>query len=85
MDTIDALARRTVSSRIEKLRRATQSPSIAAVIVPSSDTHMSEYLPERWQGREWLSGSTGSGRNFGGHLRFRGVAADSRYRKQYVS
>ena len=57
MDTIDA-RRGTVRSRIEKLRRAMQSHSVAAVIVPSSDPHLSEYLPERWQGREWLSGFT---------------------------
>ena len=31
-----------------------------AVLVPSSDPHLSEYLPERWQGRVWLSGFTGS-------------------------
>jgi Xaa-Pro aminopeptidase len=30
------------------------------VLVPSSDPHLSEYLPERWQGRQWLSGFTGS-------------------------
>jgi hypothetical protein len=27
---------------------------------PSADPHLSEYLPGRWQGREWLSGFTGS-------------------------
>ena len=30
------------------------------MLVPSSDPHLSEYLPERWQGRQWLSGFTGS-------------------------
>ena len=59
MDTIDA-RRGTVRSRIEKLRRAMQRRGVAAVVVPSSDPHLSEYLPERWQGREWLSGFTGS-------------------------
>jgi hypothetical protein len=32
----------------------------SAVLVPSADPHLSEYLPERWQGRQWLSGFTGS-------------------------
>ena len=68
MDTIDA-RRGTVRSRIEKLRRAMQRHGVAAVVVPSSDPHLSEYLPERWQGREWLSGFTGSGRNAGGDRR----------------
>ena len=58
MDTIDA-RRGTVRSRIEKLRRAMQRHRVAAVVVPSSDPHLSEYLPERWQGRDWLSGFTG--------------------------
>jgi len=31
-----------------------------ALLVPSSDPHLSEYLPARWQGRQWLSGFTGS-------------------------
>ncbi len=33
---------------------------LAACLVPSSDPHLSEYLPPRWQGRQWLSGFTGS-------------------------
>ncbi|MCH8178328.1 MAG: aminopeptidase P family protein [Proteobacteria bacterium] len=31
-----------------------------AVLLPSSDPHLSEYLPERWQGRAHFSGFTGS-------------------------
>jgi hypothetical protein len=37
-----------------------QRRGLDAVLVPSSDPHLSEYLPERWQGRQWLSGFTGS-------------------------
>ncbi|MBW8847895.1 MAG: aminopeptidase P family protein [Burkholderiales bacterium] len=46
--------------RIERLRDALTANGVHAVLVPSSDPHLSEYLPERWQGREWLSGFTGS-------------------------
>src|SRR3954467_15301087 len=46
--------------RIEKVQDALKRRGIAAVVVPSSDPHLSEYLPERWQGRQWLSGFTGS-------------------------
>ncbi len=46
--------------RIEKVRDALRQNDLAAVLVPSSDPHLSEYLPERWQGRQWLSGFTGS-------------------------
>ena len=33
---------------------------IDALIVPSADPHLSEYLPEHWQLRQYLSGFTGS-------------------------
>ena len=46
--------------RIERLRDALTANGVHAVLVPSSDPHLSEYLPGRWQGREWLSGFTGS-------------------------
>ncbi len=47
-------------TRIQNLRDAMVKHKVDAVLVPSSDPHLSEYLPERWQGREWLSGFTGS-------------------------
>ncbi len=46
--------------RIEQLRQAMQRSGVDALLVPSADPHLSEYLPERWQGRQWLSGFTGS-------------------------
>ncbi|MBT9526928.1 MAG: aminopeptidase P family protein [Rhizobacter sp.] len=46
--------------RLERVRDALKQQQLAAVLVPSSDPHLSEYLPERWQGRQWLSGFTGS-------------------------
>ncbi len=46
--------------RLESVRDALRAQGLAAVLVPSSDPHLSEYLPERWQGRVWLSGFTGS-------------------------
>jgi Xaa-Pro aminopeptidase len=59
MDTLDT-RRATVRGRIDQLRRAMARHGVSAVVVPSSDPHLSEYLPERWKGREWLSGFTGS-------------------------
>jgi len=56
MDTRTSPAR----LRIERVREALTQHRLAALLVPSSDPHLSEYLPERWQGREWLSGFTGS-------------------------
>jgi len=46
--------------RIERLRDALSAHGVHAVLVPSSDPHLSEYLPDRWQGRQYLSGFTGS-------------------------
>jgi len=46
--------------RIERLRDALVAHHVHAVLVPSSDPHLSEYLPDRWQGRQWASGFTGS-------------------------
>ena len=46
--------------RLTQLREELARRGVQALLVPSSDPHLSEYLPERWQGRQWLSGFTGS-------------------------
>ncbi len=46
--------------RITQLREVLAQRGLHALLVPSSDPHLSEYLPEHWQGRQWLSGFTGS-------------------------
>ena len=46
--------------RIERVREALARHGAHALLVPSADPHLSEYLPARWQGRQWLSGFTGS-------------------------
>ena len=65
--------------RIEKVRDALRAHGLAAVLVPSSDPHLSEYLPERWQGRQWLSGFTGSMGTLVVGLDAAALFADSRY------
>jgi Xaa-Pro aminopeptidase len=52
---------------------------IDAVLIPSADPHLSEYLPGRWKGREWLSGFTGSVGAFIATADFAGVWTDARY------
>ena len=59
METLHA-SRSTIHQRLAVLRAAMQRERLDAYLVPSSDPHLSEYLPERWKGREWLSGFTGS-------------------------
>ncbi|MDQ6638089.1 MAG: aminopeptidase P family N-terminal domain-containing protein, partial [Pseudomonadota bacterium] len=56
MDTRTSPAR----LRIERIQDALRDAGCAAVVIPSSDPHLSEYLPERWQARQWASGFTGS-------------------------
>lgn len=48
------------AQRIASAQSTLKELGLAACLVPSSDPHLSEYLPQRWQGREWLSGFTGS-------------------------
>ena len=49
------------------------------MLVPSSDPHLSEYLPERWQAREWASGFTGSVATLAITLERAALFVDSRY------
>ncbi len=65
--------------RIERVREALNSQGLDAVLVPSSDPHLSEYLPERWQARAWLSGFTGSMATLVVTLDRAALFADSRY------
>ncbi|WP_353401902.1 aminopeptidase P family protein [Duganella hordei] len=68
-----------VVERLALLRTAMHQQQIDALMVPSADPHLSEYLPERWQGREWLSGFTGSVGTFIITPDFAGVWTDARY------
>jgi Xaa-Pro aminopeptidase len=67
------------AARLEQLRAAMARHGVDAFIVPSSDPHLSEYLPRRWQGREWISGFTGSVGTFIATADFAGVWTDGRY------
>ncbi len=48
------------TERINAMRGLMDAAGIAAVVVPQSDPHLSEYLGPHWQVRRWLSGFTGS-------------------------
>ena len=53
--------------------------AVDAVLIPSADPHLSEYLPGRWKGREHLSGFTGSVGTLIVTKDFAGVWTDARY------
>ncbi len=75
MDTRTSPAR----ARIARLREVMHERGIDAVLVPSSDPHLSEYLPGRWQGREHFSGFTGSMGTLAVKADKAALFADSRY------
>ncbi|MGF6879344.1 aminopeptidase P family protein [Paraburkholderia sp. MM5477-R1] len=72
----------SIPERLASLRAAMAREGIAAYLVPSADPHLSEYLPGRWQGRQWLSGFTGSAGTLIVTADFAGVWTDSRYWEQ---
>ena len=65
--------------RLDRLREALRAQGADAVLLPSSDPHLSEYLPAHWQGREWFSGFTGSMGTLVVTLDAAALFADSRY------
>jgi Xaa-Pro aminopeptidase len=75
MDTRTSPAR----ARIARLREVMHERGVDAVLVPSSDPHLSEYLPGRWQGREYFSGFTGSMATLVVKADKAALFADSRY------
>lgn len=67
---------------IEKLaaiREAMKVQGIDGYIIPSSDPHISEYLPERYKCIAWASGFTGSAGTLAITQDFAGLWTDSRY------
>lgn len=66
-------------NKLEALRAEMKKRGIDAYIVLSSDPHKSEYLPDRWKTREWISGFTGSAGTVVVTLNDAGLWTDSRY------
>jgi len=71
-----------VPQRLARIRQLMSDEGIHALLVPSADPHLSEYLPGYWQGRQWLSGFHGSVGTLIVTADFAGVWADSRYWEQ---
>lgn len=51
---------RIIQQRLAALREVMQREQLDAFIFPSTDPHNSEYTPDRWKSREWISGFNGS-------------------------
>ncbi|BDX39476.1 Xaa-Pro aminopeptidase [Tenuifilaceae bacterium CYCD] len=48
------------SEKIKQLRQQMKKKDINAYLIPHSDPHISEYIPDYWKAREWASGFNGS-------------------------
>lgn len=71
-----------VNAHLAAIRQVMNREGVDALLVPSADPHLSEYLPEYWQGRQWLSGFQGSVGTLIVTPAFAGLWADSRYWEQ---
>jgi Xaa-Pro aminopeptidase len=67
------------ASAVVKLRAAMSAANVQACLVPSADPHLSEYLPDYWQVRPWLTGFSGSVGTVVVTQDFAGLWVDSRY------
>ena len=65
--------------RLTQIRAAMRNQGINAYIIPSSDPHISEYLPERYKCIAWVSGFTGSAGTLVITQDFAGLWTDARY------
>jgi len=70
---------KNAKDRLTALRRLMAKNGVQAYLVPSSDPHQSEYVPEFWQRRKFLSGFTGSAGDVVVTLTKAGLWTDSRY------
>lgn len=49
-----------INARIQQLRTWMEQRGIDVLVVPTMDPHNSEYVPEHWKCRQWITGFTGS-------------------------
>lgn len=69
----------TILERVNALRSLMEEKQIHAYIITSSDPHMSEYVPDYWTSRQWISGFTGSAGTVIITQNKAGLWTDSRY------
>lgn len=74
-----------IRERVALLRTFMQEKEIRAFIIPSTDPHSGEYVPEFWESRKWISGFTGSAGTAVITDETGGLWTDSRYFLQAAS
>ncbi|MDX9728322.1 MAG: aminopeptidase P family protein [Bacteroidales bacterium] len=65
--------------RLAEVRALMKRKNLDALIVPSSDPHLGEYVPDYWRVIRWLTGFTGSAGTVVITGSFAGLWTDSRY------
>ncbi|EHL04858.1 Creatinase [Desulfitobacterium hafniense DP7] len=68
-----------IQERVAKLRKLMTDNGLAAYIIPSSDSHLSEYVADHFKSRQWISGFTGSAGTVVITLKDAGLWTDGRY------
>ena len=68
-----------IKARVEALRGLMKKHGLDAYLVPSTDPHQNEYIPDFWQRRKYISGFRGSAGDVVITLSKAGLWTDSRY------
>jgi Xaa-Pro aminopeptidase len=68
-----------MNPKLNALRKLMKRRKIQAYLIPSSDPHQSEYVPECWKRRQFMTGFTGSAGDALITSRTAGLWTDSRY------
>lgn len=72
----------TYQEKLSAMRAKMMAVGVDAYIIPSSDPHMSEYVPDRYKCIQFASGFTGSAGTLVVTQKFAGLWADFRYFEQ---
>jgi Xaa-Pro aminopeptidase len=65
--------------RLNRLREVMKEQGIDGYIVPNTDPHLGEYIPDHWKTVQWLTGFSGSAATVLVTRTFAGLWTDSRY------
>jgi len=70
---------KNITQRVERLRAWLREHGLYGYIFPTSDPHASEYVPDYWKSREWITGFNGSAGTAVVTLTRAALWTDSRY------
>ena len=70
---------KAINERLAALREVMRREHLGAFIFPSTDPHSGEYVPDYWEGREWITGFDGSAGTAVVTMNSAAMWTDSRY------